>query len=275
MTRQLSTRQLTTNTTHAHGPRLVPTATCTYRNTVLACRLLARLPPDVRPILFLGGVEEMYESVRVTGYKLRWPFLELSPWLAALDIPLRTFPLFSESRLVCTACAPCLTVILRVRVAVMARQLSYIGAISASIAVFNLLPVVGLDGHYTLHVITPPLHPTPDNPPARALCCTHPCSTQSLTRVSCACVSCACLLHACLGLVSYTRVLCLGHGRQCSTWPVQREGSWWEQEGQASGASGLSRQPACYFSRPSPPACHASQHVDILKQGNRARVGRE
>ena len=76
---------------------------------------------------------------------------------------------------------------LRVGVAVMARQLSYIGAISASIAVFNLLPVVGLDGHYTLHVITPPR--------ARALSCTHPCSTASLTRMPC-----ACLLHACLVL---------------------------------------------------------------------------
>jgi hypothetical protein len=71
--------------------------------------LVAAPPPDVGPILFLGGVEEMYESVRVTGYKLRWPFLELSPWLAALDIPLRIFPLFCELRLVCTGCALCLT----------------------------------------------------------------------------------------------------------------------------------------------------------------------
>ena len=38
---------------------------------------------------------------------------------------------------------------------VIARQLTYIAAISASIAIFNLLPVIGLDGYYTLHVTLP------------------------------------------------------------------------------------------------------------------------
>ena len=66
-------------------------------------------------------MQELYDSITVTPYRLRTPFL--STPLARLDLPL-----------------------------VFSRVLSYIAAVSASIAVFNLLPASGLDGEFTFQV---------------------------------------------------------------------------------------------------------------------------
>lgn len=74
------------------------------------------------PVLFLGSVQELYEAVATTPYRLRTVLL--FDLLARLDLPL-----------------------------VLARLLAYIAAISASIAVFNLVPASGLDGEFTFQAL--------------------------------------------------------------------------------------------------------------------------
>jgi len=72
------------------------------------------------PVLFLGTVQELYESVAITPYRPRLPI----EFVARLDLPL-----------------------------VLSRMLAYIAAISASIAVFNLVPASGLDGEFTFQAL--------------------------------------------------------------------------------------------------------------------------
>ena len=74
------------------------------------------------PVLFLGSVQELYEAVEMSPYRLR--DMLLFNFVARLDLPL-----------------------------VLSRLLAYIAAISASIAVFNLVPASGLDGEFTFHAL--------------------------------------------------------------------------------------------------------------------------
>ncbi len=151
-----------------------------------------------------------------------------------------------------TSRARCLTM------PVIARQLTYIAAISASIAVFNLLPVSGLDGYYTLHVTLPP--PCPAAAAAARVPASHASAHSSrvvlfltLSRESMHTASLHETRHAlvaraaprphirareCVSADKRTSRACATRtGRQCGTLPSQNEGSSSEGWSQAHGGN--------------------------------------
>ena len=84
------------------------------------------------PVLFLGTAQDLHAELELTPYRVRG--LDLPDSLAAVRRVM-----LSVQRLQ----APL----------VLARLLTYIAAISSSIAVFNLVPAAGLDGAFTLQAL--------------------------------------------------------------------------------------------------------------------------
>ena len=85
-----------------------------------------------QPVLFLGTAQDLHAELELTPYRVRG--LELPDSMAAVRRVMLTVQRLQ---------APL----------VLARLLTYIAAISSSIAVFNLVPAAGLDGAFTLQAL--------------------------------------------------------------------------------------------------------------------------